>query len=154
MDKRFGERMDNWRRVVRSGQRRGTCAAWARLYVASRIEAFDTPRAPQLVPDELDGWVVEALWARLPRWSEKMVLKYWHVTHLSEAAICVRLRMRPREVRLLRERAEINFSKALDKFDRLATIAANNLKAGNFPRILTLPVAGSMPPKDSEALIE
>ncbi len=154
MDKRFRERLENWRRTVRSGSRQSTCAAWARLYVASRVHDHDAPPTPPMPADLLDGWLVEAVWARLPVHRQKMALKYWHVTQLPERLICVRLRMRSRDVKRLLVVAEKNLAEALDKFGDAATIAANNLHAGNVPCLLTLPVAGSDATKDNEALID
>lgn len=154
MNERFYDRLENWRRTVRSGTRQSTCAAWARLYVASRVMDEQAPPAPAVSADQLDGWLLEAVWARLPRHRDKMVLKYWYITLLGELAICSRLKMRVRDFRAARANAEKSFSDALDKFDDAATIAANNLPAGNIPSVLTLPLAGLGVDKESQALID
>lgn len=154
MDKRFRERLENWRRTVRTGTRQSACAAWARLYVASRVMDEPGPPPPVVSTDELDGWLVEAVWARLPRHRDKMALKYWHIAQLGELAVCSRLKIRVRDCRVVIANAEKSLHEALDKFADAATIAANNLHAGNVPCVLTLPWAGSDATKDNEALID
>ncbi len=114
----------------------------------------EVPPPPAVSADQLDGWIVEAIWVRLPVYRDKMVLKYWYIMGLGELAICSRLKLRVRDFRAARANAEKSLSDALDKFDDAATIAANNLHAGNIPSVLTLPMAGSAASKMLEALID
>lgn len=128
----FHARMENWRRVVTSkagaSASASVCATWARWYVALRTseappqqdvldEKYKPPR-PLVSADELDGWLVEEAYRKLPDFNDRMALKCRHIYGFDEARTRTKLNgVRGSHVRLVIARAEKNLQTILKKLD-------------------------------------
>lgn len=159
----FERRMENWRRTVSGSTGPGSncCAAWAALYVASRLrdgsgnDAPDPPREIVSV-DQLDGWLVEAAVRAIPVFELQQVLRFWWVRRYPEHWIKSKLMIRRGRFRLILGRAENALQRVLDRLENPTKIPHNNLHAGNVPRpeSTDCPVGAVLTLESGEALIE
>lgn len=124
----FGERLDNWARVVRLPKfQSGVCAQWARWYVSIRDSESKYEGAPvSLSRDELDAWIVESAWSGMTKDTYKFVLKYHYIWNMGEQQVITRMRkvhkinLRGRPWDLLVAESEAALKKALVNPENLA----------------------------------
>lgn len=124
----FGDRLDNWARVVRLPKfQSGVCAQWARWYVSIRDAEANYEGVPVgLSKDELDAWIVERAWSSMQHPVHKFILKYRYVWNMSETNIITRMRkvhgvkLRGRPWDLIISEAEASLKKALVNPEDLA----------------------------------
>lgn len=117
----FGERLDNWARVVRLPKfQSGVCAQWARWYVSIRDAEANYEGVPVgLSKDELDAWIVERAWSSMPHPVHKFILKYHYIWNMGETQVITRMRkvhginLRGRPWDLIIAEAEATLKKAL-----------------------------------------
>jgi hypothetical protein len=124
----FGERLDNWARVVRLPKfQSGVCAQWARWYVAIRDSEAKYDGAPLgLTKDELDAWLVERAWASMQHPVHKFILKYHYIWNMSDVQVVTRMRkahgvnLRGRPWDLIIAEAEASLKKQLVNPENIA----------------------------------
>lgn len=124
----FGERLDNWARVVRLPKfQAGVCAQWARWYVSIRDSEGKYDGAPvSLSKDELDAWLVERAWSSMQHPVHKFILKYHYIWGMSDVQVITRMRkvhgvnLRGRPWDLIRAEAEASLKKSLVNPERFA----------------------------------
>lgn len=124
----FGERLDNWARVVRLPRfQAGVCAQWARWYVAIRdTESKYAGAPPAMTKNEIDGWLVERAWSSMQHPVHKHILKYHHVWGMSDVQVITRMRkahginLRGRPWKLIIAEAEASLKKVLVNPEDLA----------------------------------
>jgi hypothetical protein len=117
----FGDRLDNWARVVRLPKfQSGVCAQWARWYVALRDAEANYEGVPVgLSKDELDAWIVERAWSSMQHPVHKFILKYHYIWNMSDVQVIIRMRkahginLRGRPWDLIIAEAEASLKKAL-----------------------------------------
>lgn len=124
----FGERLDNWARVVRLPKfHSGVCAQWARWYVSIRdTESKYAWTPPALSKDEIDGWLVERAWSLMQHPVHKFILKYHYVWGMSDVQVITRMRkahgvnLRGRPWELILSEAQASMKKTLVNPENLA----------------------------------
>ena len=156
-------RLENWRRTMISA-RAGSgscCAAWAALYVASRVRDGngDAPPGPPreiVAVDQLDGWLVEAAVRMLPVFEERRALQLHYVWQYPEHWIKTKLKLRRTGLRLVLARAKRNLQQLLAQLENPAKILSNNLHAGVDPRPESTDahVGATLTLKNPEALVD
>lgn len=85
--KELEARLDNWGCVVRDGLRFDHCASAEHRYRPERGEAFEMRRAPGLVVDVGDGWLVESAWRELRYPQQRWLLKLHFVRKMQRNAV-------------------------------------------------------------------
>lgn len=117
----FGERLDNWARVVRLPKfQAGVCAQWARWYVAIRDSESSYDGSPvSITKDEIDAWMVERAWSSMQHPVHKFILKYHYIWNMSDVQVITRMRkahginLRGRPWQLILAEAQASLKKAL-----------------------------------------
>ena len=78
----FECRLENWARVARNNKGLGgnVCAGWARIYIGIRNQEAAMQaetNAPDIPPDQFDGWAIEHAVGKLPLADAELLRDYY-----------------------------------------------------------------------------